>query len=363
MQTLWLSELELVGFRSHEHSHFRFAPKFNGLVGDNGRGKTNVLDSIYYLCLGKSYFSSSDRQAVRIDGDFFLVKGSFVRFDRAEEVELAYAPADRKQIKRNGKALDRLSDHLGNFPSVVIAPRDQELVDGPAEERRKFADQVIAQSDKSYLEALIRYRQLLKQRNALLKSAQGRDPGEALSFYDYGLSISAEILVDARSKMVAEIVPLLEQFADQIGGGESASMVYRPDVERDLEAVLAAGRSTDLRFGHTRRGIHKDDFEWTLRGKSLRDYGSQGQQKSYLLALKLAQYAFMRSKLDLTPILLLDDLFDKLDIKRAKGLIELLRTSEFGQVFVTDTHPERVEALFEGLNEGAMVHSLNNNSL
>jgi len=359
MQTLWLSELELVGFRSHEHSVFRFAPKFNGLVGDNGRGKTNVLDSIYYLCLGKSYFSSGDRQSVRMGSDFFLVKGGFMRFERPEEVELAYANADRKQIKRNGKTLDRLSDHLGGFPAVVIAPRDQELVDGPAEERRKFADQVIAQSDKAYFDALIRYRQLLKQRNALLKSAQGRDPGEALSFYDYGLSLCADYLVAARAKMVEEMAPLVEQFAEKIGAGELASMSYRPDVESGLESVLAAGRSADLRFGHTRRGIHKDDFEWTLKGASLRDYGSQGQQKSYLLALKLAQYVFMRSKLEISPIVLLDDLFDKLDIKRATGLIDLLRTSEFGQVFVTDTQPDRVRALFEGLDEDARIHSLN----
>ncbi|MBI1316126.1 DNA replication and repair protein RecF [bacterium] len=358
MSELWLSRLELTGFRSHERAEFEFVSKFNGLVGDNGLGKTNVLEAIHYLSMGKPYFGGNDRQSVREGGDFFLIKALFSRLGRDEDLELAYAPAERKQMKRNGKPLDRLADHLGVFPAVVIAPRDQELVDGPAEERRRFADQVISQSDRTYLNALTRYQQLLKQRNALLRSAQGRDPGEQLAFFDFGLAQAAEELIPLRARFCDELRPWLEAFIDRIGGGEQASMVYQPDVEGSITEVLERNRAQDVRMGYTRRGLHKDEFEWSLDGRVLRHFGSQGQQKSFLLALKLAQYALLRSKLELTPLLLLDDLFDKLDARRAGRLIELLRTEEYGQVFVTDTHPDRISALFEGMGEEARIHRL-----
>ncbi len=363
MDSLCLKDIRLYNFKNHESLELSFSDKINCIVGRNGVGKTALLDAVYYLSMCKSYFSSNDKQTVRIQEDAFMLEGNYLRSDKEEHIKCGWKQGQKKVFKRNEKAYDRLSDHIGVFPSVVIAPKDHELIEGGSELRRKFADQVISQSNPAYLDALIHYNRVLLQRNALLKMQQqsGKRDASLLENYDFQLELYGNQIFNARQAFAQSMQELVQSYYAQISGRqEEASMEYQSGLQDySLLDELKKRASIDCASGYTSVGIHKDDLQWNLKGMSLKAFGSQGQQKSFLIALKLAQFDFISKKTNIKPILLLDDIFDKLDAQRVEQLIQLVNTHHYGQIFITDTHADRTSDIVKRINEESVIHELN----
>ncbi len=345
---MYLKSLSLINFKNIAESRLDFSKSINALVGDNGAGKTNVIDAIHYLSLSKSMVVMTDRQSVRHEEPFFVVDGNFVSDQGSSEgVVCSFSRQQAKgvkSLKRNGKEYERLSDHIGVIPVVVVAPQDIALVYDGAEERRRFLNSFCSQLDPLYLSSLIRYNAALAQRNTLLKQ---RADESILEIYDQQLSQSAEHIFAKRSDVIAAMQPLVEEYYAALSQGrESISLGYSSQLtDGSLVDLLAQTRSRDRAVEHTTVGVHRDDLELKIEGYPLRKYGSQGQQKSLLIALKLAQYRIVSELRGERPILLLDDLFDKLDSSRVERLIQIVSTSEFGQIFITDCNPTRLEAI------------------
>ncbi|MFI3333434.1 MAG: DNA replication/repair protein RecF [Rikenellaceae bacterium] len=347
---MYLKRLSLINFKNIAEAQLDFSPAVNALVGDNGAGKTNVVDAIYYLSISKSMGAMTDRQSVRHEEPFFVIDGAFTTDEgRSEGVVCSFSRQQAKgvkSLKRNGKEYERLSDHIGVIPVVVVAPQDTALVYEGAEERRRFLNSFISQLDPSYLTALIRYNATLSQRNSLLKHGAEES---ILAIYDAQIVESAATIYAKRQDTLAAIEPLVEHYyailSDQkepISIGYTSQLSQAPYAELLLEA-----RPRDRAMEHTTVGVHRDDVEFRIGGLPLRKYGSQGQQKSYLIALKLAQYRIVSQMRQERPILLLDDLFDKLDSSRVERLIEIVSTDGFGQIFITDCNKNRLEAILE----------------
>ena len=362
MDSLFLKDIRLYNFKNHESLELSFSDKINCIVGRNGVGKTALLDAVYYLSMCKSYFSSNDKQTVRFQEDAFMLEGFYSRSNKEERIKCGWKLGQKKSFKRNDKSYERLSDHIGFFPAVVIAPKDHELIDGGSELRRKFADQVISQSNSAYLESLIHYNRVLLQRNALLKMQQqsGRVESGLLENYDFQLELYGNQIYTARSAFAEGMKELVQSYYSQISGRqEEASMQYQSGLqEYSLLEELKKRTKLDCASGYTSVGVHKDDLHWNLKDKSLKAFGSQGQQKSFLIALKLAQFDFISKKTNLKPILLLDDIFDKLDAHRVEQLIQLVNTHHYGQIFITDTHADRTSDIAKRINEESVIHEL-----
>jgi len=318
-------------------------------VGNNGVGKTNLLDAIHYLSFCKSFFNPIDSQNIRHTEGFFMLQGWFEKEGEAYELHCALKRNQKKVFKKNKREYERLSEHLGQFPLVMISPSDNELIHGSSELRRKFIDSIISQYDKAYLDSLIAYNQTLKQRNALLKQFQEKQSfdGETLDIFDDQLIFHGKLLLEKRLAFLKIFIPLFNQFYHYISNSlEKVSLVYESSLgERDYKQTLMSSLTRDRAQCFTSIGPHKDDLDFQLESYSLKRFASQGQQKSYLLALKLAQFEFIKSQKAIKPLLLLDDVYDKLDEQRFSRLLELVSGDEFGQVFITDTHPERMEQL------------------
>lgn len=345
-----LERLSLFNFRNYEQAEFSFSRGVNALTGVNGCGKTNVLDAIHYLCLCKSYFHTIDSPSLRFGSGFFTVSGTFDRDGSTDEIVVSVKNGQKKSIKRNQKEYVRLKDHIGLLPIVMEAPVDQEIIHGGSEERRRMMDSVICQYDHEYLDNLMAYNRILQQRNALLKQVArggGSDPS-MWQVWDEQLSHYGHKVHAARHEFVQRFQPFFEsRYSSLASQRESAGITYVSHLdESPLSSLLNTNMQRDLVLQHTSTGIHKDDLLLTLNGQPIRRYGSQGQQKSLVLALKLAQFTVMKESVDTTPILLLDDVFDKLDIGRITSLMELVTKEGFGQIILTDTQEEHVGAIF-----------------
>ena len=348
-----LKSLHLINFKNHKGGDLMFSNQVNCLLGDNGSGKTNILDALYYLCFCKSYFNPVDAQNINHDEQFMLVKGEFERNGKHEVVSCGVKKGAKKVFKRNDKQYKRLMDHIGRFPAVIIAPDDTELIQGGSEVRRKFLDIVISQYDKTYLEALVSYNKALVQRNNLFKYfAENRVwETEMIEPWDVKMAPLAIKVSKARREFIEKFTPVFNSTYEEISGGvESVSLDYNSRVvgeEADFLSLLERSRDDDRRLRRTTAGIHRDDLVFKIHGHPMKKFGSQGQQKSYLVALRLAQLAFLEKATGVKPILLLDDIFDKIDDKRVESLMKRVTNGGFGQVFITDTHLGRIPEMFK----------------
>ena len=343
-----LDRLILTNFKNYTEADIALCGNVNCFVGNNGTGKTNLLDAVYYLSFCKSYFNPVDQQNIRLGEDFFAIHGHYG--DTLYSCVLRRGQA--KQMRCNKKAYKTLMEHIGKVPLVMVSPADQSLITGGSEGRRKFVDGVIAQTDLTYLDHLIQYNKALEQRNRLLKQMwEDRLWEESMvSIWDEQLIHHGEYLYQQRALFTEAFRPLFEEYYHAIAGSdEPGAIAYQRD-ERPLDEQLTASRQADKYSQYTTCGAHKDDFLFTLTDEmNVKRYGSQGQQKSFALALKLAQFQYMNDRLGQKPILLLDDIFDKLDMLRVKQLIALVGSDRFGQVLLTDTQPGRVQAIFDEL--------------
>lgn len=347
-----ITQLILTNFKNYEKESFQFSPQINCLVGRNGMGKTNLLDSIYYLCMGKSYFVPNDRYLSLHDTDFFRLEGHFQRETKSEKIVAKVIPQKKKELERNDIAYAKLSEHIGFLPVVIIIPDDTLLATEGSEARRRFLDNTICQLDPLYLKHLIQYQKVLRQRNAALKQMgeSGRFQESLLEVYDLQLQAPGLYINQKRENFVEDFNPILAEMYQTISGGaERANCRYRSPLQKepDLLELLRRHREKDRVLHRTTTGPHRDDLVFNLDDLPLKRYASQGQLKSYILALKLAQYELIKQNKNQRPLLLLDDIFDKLDHHRVDQLLALLLNGDFGQIFITDTDQKRVSQMIE----------------
>lgn len=347
----------LTNFRNYDQQAVDCAARFNCLAGDNGSGKTNLLAAVYYLCMGKSYEGGSDQFVLRHGSEFFRLEGLFkTDEENTDRIAIKVQKRKRKVIERNGKAYDRLSDHVGRYPVVMVVPDDVRLVHEGSEHRRRLLDNGLSQTDPEYLRQLIQYNKVLTQRNALLKQYGGRPlPAGLLEVYDAQLLEPAAYVHAQRRAFVEPFAETLRAAHARVSNeGETVNVTYKSSLlETDLATSLVDTREKDRILQRTTTGIHRDDLRFTQEGHPLKKVASQGQLKTFVLSLKLAQYQLLRRRVGFAPLLLLDDIFDKLDASRVRQLLELLITESYGQVFITDTDPERLhEPLRDQLSGG-----------
>lgn len=347
-----LQSLHLINFKSYRELELSLSPRINCFVGPNGSGKTNLLDAIHYLALCKSYFTSIDSQNIRHGEDFFLTQGEFLMDENSEFISCGFKTGQKKVMKRNGKSYDKLSEHIGLIPLIVVSPSDAELVYGGSEDRRRFIDGAVSQYDHLYLDALIKYNKALVQRNSLLKefSRSGTQDMDMLEIWDSQLSMYGETIYKVRKQFVEEMTGVFQDFYQHISNGsEKVELVYDSQLEKaSLDILLKQSVQKDLALEYTSAGIHKDDLLFMQDGYPMKRVGSQGQQKTLLVSLKLAELHLVRKKTGKQPLLLLDDIFDKLDAIRVMQLIKLVSGQTFGQIFITDTDRNNISEL---LNE------------
>lgn len=359
-----LENIKASNFKNYEDVELEFSEQINCFVGENGSGKTNLLDAIHYLSLTKSAFNAIDLQSVRHDCDFFMIKGDFTLNGNKETILCNFRNGQKKVVKRNGKPYDKLSEHIGSFPTVIIAPDDQAIIREGGEVRRRFFDGLLSQIDRDYLENLIRYHRALRQRNALLKIFAERNylDADLLEPYDRELASTGATIYASRKTFAAAFLPTLNRVYTEISGGrEETGMNYISDLENDhFNARFRSELQKDLAMQRTAAGIHRDDFEFLIDGFPLKKYGSQGQQKSFVVALKLAQFDALKAKKGFKPILLMDDIFDKLDDARIGALMEMVAGKAFGQLFVTDARPERTNQIFEKIPGARKIIKISN---
>ena len=347
-----VNSISVLNYKNLSDVNIGLSAKINCFIGNNGMGKTNLLDAVYYLSFCKSALSAGDNQALKHDAPFFMLRGIYSSDSGIEsEVSCGFKKGDKKQFRNNGKLYEKLSDHIGTVPLVMVSPADNELIAGGSEERRRFVDVVISQYNKEYLGALIRYNRALQQRNALLRGERQPDT-EMLSLIEEMMAAEALDIHACRQRFVEELTPVFMHFHSEIsGGGEVVGLRYRSHLnDGDLVAMLAASRSEDRRLGYTSKGVHRDELVMTLGGYPVKKEGSQGQNKSFLVALKLAQFSFLCHKGGETPLLLLDDIFDKLDSRRVEKIINLVAGNEFGQIFITDVNREHIDGILDGID-------------
>lgn len=342
-----IEQLNLVDFKNYREANVVFSEKFNCIAGNNGVGKTNLLDAIYYLSFCKSFFNAIDTQNIRGEEPFFLIQGKYVDQEGAvKEVYCGLKRGEKKSFRINKKEYERLSDHIGTIPLVIVSPEDHELIKGGSELRRKFLDGIIAQYDKTYLDELLVYNRVLQQRNTLLKSFAERRYYDqtAIEIYNEQLVKSGHYLFEQRRNLFSSFNGFFNEFYHFLSGGEEkVEMIYQTKLfEHSFTQLLQDSLERDLQVQFTSSGVHKDDLEFLINGQSAKKFASQGQQKSLLLALKLAQYEFVYRQKKIKPLLLLDDIYDKLDEGRLTRLLEMVGEERFGQVFITDTHQHRI---------------------
>ncbi len=352
---MFLEKLTLLNYKNFSNREFSFDQKINCFVGENGMGKTNALDAIYHLALGKSYFNPLASQNIKHGTDFFVIEGLFKKEEKEEKIVCSLKKGNKKVMKHNGKIYDKLSDHIGVLPLVIISPSDRDLIIEGSEVRRKFIDGVIAQSDKTYLQQIISYNKVLSQRNALLKyfALNNTFDPQTLSVYNEQLHHLGLPIFLKRAEFIEAFIPIFtEQYKSISNDKEQVSIQYKSHLqEGPFLEQLSDSLQKDRVLQYTTVGVHKDDLKFKLDGYPVKKFGSQGQQKSFLIALKLAQYNFIKAKANTTPILLLDDIFDKLDDRRVGHLIELVNRDSFGQIFISDTHKERTEEVIKSTQQ------------
>ena len=362
---MWLKQLSVLNFKNYAEATLHFAPEVNAFTGANGAGKTNLLDALHYVSLCKSFFNPVDSQQIRQGADWFMVQGEFDKEGQSDTVACSLKRNQKKQFKKNKKAYTRLADHIGLFPLVMVSPNDSSIVADGSEERRRFIDNVISQTDLSYLDGLIAYNRCLMQRNSLLKQAAKSGPldGGLLEVLNLQLVELGMPIFEKRQAFMAEFIPEFNthyQFLTDTA--ESVSLVYESQlIDGVFAELLEQQLERDRMLERTTVGIHKDDLAFSIHGDMpLKKFGSQGQQKSFLVALKLAQYSFLHRKKGFKPLLLLDDIFDKLDDKRTRKLMQMVSEDDFGQIFLTDTDSGRINRIFEEINRKVRVFEIRN---
>jgi len=362
-----IKKLSLYNFKNHSEKKFEFSPQINCFVGNNGAGKTNILDAMHYLSVGKSFLGNRDFSNIKNDEDFFTIDAEIQNEDSEDIIKISQPKEGKKLVKKNDKSYERLSDHIGYLPSVMISPYDSNLISDSGESRRKFLDSMISQTDSGYLFDLIQYQKTIQQRNALLKYfAKNRVwDKDSLDIYNDPITRFGTKIFEKRKEFVEQLNPIVQNFYTIISGGkESVSVFYQADLaegydptypETAFQELLAQSVERDRMLTYTSKGIHKDDLLFEMDNTLIKKIGSQGQQKSFLISLKLAQMSLIKELTNKTPILLLDDIFDKLDDSRVSQLIELVNRESFGQIFITDTHKERTESVVKKINEESII--------
>ena len=350
-----LNSLSLVNYKNFESQVFEFDTKINCFVGANGIGKTNALDAIYHLAFGKSYFNPIALQNIKHGTEFFVVDGNFTKNERTEKIIVSLKRGQKKIIKRNSKAYDKFSDHIGFIPLVIISPADRDLITEGSDTRRKFIDSVISQSDKKYLTSVISYNKVLSQRNALLKyfALNNTFNGDTLAIYNEQLDTYSKDIYKKRDEFLNVFIPIFKERYQAISQSkEIIDLKYKSDLlNGNLLELLEVNLKKDRALQYTSVGTHKDDLTFLIDDFPIKKFGSQGQQKSFLIALKLAQFDFIKQQSSVSPILLLDDIFDKLDENRVAQIISLVDNDHFGQIFISDTHADRTENIVKQIHQ------------
>ncbi|WP_221394881.1 DNA replication/repair protein RecF [Dyadobacter sp. NIV53] len=350
---MWLEKLHLTYFKNYEERAFVFGEHVNCLVGENGSGKTNLLDAIYFLTLTKSAFHNQDALGIRHANDFFILDGIFKDSDRNIQITCSFQRGQRKIFMADKKNYERLSDHIGLFPLVLIAPNDTDLIRDGSEERRRFFDGVLAQATPDYLNDFLQYNKILSQRNGLLKLFADRNylDEDLLETYNEPLIELATRIYSHRRLFMDRFLPLFRKYYEFLSSGkEEVDVLYESEVASpDFPSDFRKHKARDLHAQRTGKGVHKDEYVFEIDSITLKKFGSQGQQKSFVIALKLAQFELLKIEKEKTPILLLDDIFDKLDDRRIHKLIDLIDTGFLGQVFITDARPERSQRILENV--------------
>ena len=365
---MFLESISLINFKNFSERSFNFDKKINCLVGNNGVGKTNVLDAIYYLSHTKGYFNAIASQNIKHGKEFFVLDGVYKKENRDEHIHCSLKKGHKKVVKRNGKEYEKLSDHFGLIPLVIISPSDTNLISEGSEFRRKFMDMIISMNDKEYFQDLILYNKTLSQRNSLLKyfAANFTFDHDNLDIYNEQLCSFGERIYNKRKAFIQEFSPIFNKRYNHIIERSSAdnlveevSFSYKTQLDHtDFKTMLEKSLERDRVLQYSSAGIHKDDLLFEINGHSVKKIGSQGQQKSFLIALKLAQFDFITKKSHVKPILLLDDIFDKLDDQRVGQLLHLVNDNSFGQLFITDTHDIRTEALIKETGQSYKMFGL-----
>ncbi|SHI66335.1 DNA replication/repair protein RecF [Aquimarina spongiae] len=359
---MFLKSLSLLNYKNFESIDFEFDHKINCLVGNNGVGKTNILDAIYHLSFGKSYFNPVTSQNIRHGTDFFVIDGLYEKNEREEKVIVSTKRGQKKVIKRNGKVYDTFSEHIGFLPLVIISPADRDLITEGSDTRRKFIDGVISQSDHGYLTTLLKYSKLVSQRNSLLKyfSANNTFDATQLDIYNQQLDELGNVIYEKRVAFLDTFIPIfINRYQAISSGKENISLTYQSKLSQNrLLVLLEQNLEKDRALQYTSVGIHKDDLSFEIEGYPIKKFGSQGQQKSFLIALKLAQFDFIKKQSNVNPILLLDDIFDKLDEKRVEHIVKLVDDQNFGQLFISDTHADRTEEVVKKISQSYKIFKL-----
>jgi len=359
---MYLETLRLINFKNYRNIVFNFNEEINCLVGENGVGKTNVLDAIYYLSLLKSSFNISDNQLILHHEPYFSIMGNFLKDGRSYHVKCKAGLNNRKSISINDKEYEKIRDHIGVFPIVLISPTDTDIIRGISENRRKFIDGVISQLDMEYLENLLKYNHALKQRNSVLRVAEGFAylDLDLIDSFDQVIIHTGQQIHQTRKKFIGRFVPILKHlYSDISDRKEKINIIYQSDLDNntDFRKLLKESITRDVILGRTTKGVHRDDYNLEIDGYPMKKFASQGQQKSLIVTLKIAQFEVMREERGFKPILLMDDVFDKLDDQRIEKIMNLVAGHTFGQIFVTDARPERTLSIFESIqSEKSIFH-------
>ncbi len=362
---MYLQNLRLSNFKNYEQAEMEFSEKVNCFIGNNGAGKTNILDAVYYLAFCKSYFNQIDNQNIKHNEEYFAIHGIIENQDQTnDKVSCIQKRGQNKVFKYNDKTYSRLADHIGKVPLVMISPYDRDLINDGSELRRKYLNGVISQFNSTYLDSLLSYNKALQQRNTLLKHmvSNGYFDLSSLEIWDEILSAKGKLIYEERNSFIRDFNPVFENYYQMLSGGkENVSITYESQLERaNLKSLLLESVERDRFLKYTSKGIHKDDLIFNIGGYPIKKFGSQGQQKSFVIAIKLAQFEFMRKVMKFKPILLFDDIFDKLDDTRVHQIIDLVSNNNFGQVFITDTQRQRIENIFKIVNIDHHIFDIDN---
>ncbi len=352
-----LEKIVISDFRNIQIQELDFSPNVNCISGNNGEGKTNLLDAIYYLSMTKSAFSTSDRFNFRHGTDEFAIAGTYrMENGLSSKFALKMNSKGEKKVKRDDKQYGRVSEHVGVLPVVMVSPSDVSLVSDSGEERRRFVNAVLSQMDREYMSALQQYNRLLLQRNRMLKEM---DPDRSLmEVIDMRMSALALPVYEARKRLVEDLNPIVAEYYKALSGGsETVGIVYESELSKaPLDELLAASFEKDRILKYTSAGLQRDDFAFSMNGYPIRRHGSQGQQKSFLVSLKFAQYDIMKKNYGFAPLLLLDDVFDKLDMERISNLLQMVASNDFGQIFITDSNKVRMSSIVDGLTKDRVYY-------
>ncbi|MCQ2209448.1 MAG: DNA replication and repair protein RecF [Paludibacteraceae bacterium] len=361
---MYLQRLRILNYKNIEEADLEFSPKINCFIGNNGEGKTNLLDAVYYLSFCKSHTNSIDSQNVMHERDFFMLDGSYLLNDVTTNIYCGIKKHQKKQFKRDKKEYEKLSEHIGLLPLVLVSPSDEELILGGSEERRKFIDGFIAQYDKQYLSHLLSYKSLLTQRNSMIRNEIHDDL--LYETIEEQMAHYGTYIYEQRTQFIGDFMAHFQEFHQIVSmEKESVNLVYQSQMQENpsLLDLLKNNREKDFIVGYTTKGVHKDDLEMNMEGLPIRKIGSQGQCKTYLIALKLAQFDFLKRLKNVKPILLFDDIFDKLDALRVNQIVQLMKDNRFGQVFISDTNRDHLSSILKNMDCDYHLYSVENGKI